>query len=104
MRIPGRYPAAPALRHVLTAKDRKGSGPPEVHPKRARPRLPLHRVQRGEMTRFVDLIAAKRAGEVLSRSQISEAIGEFVAGRIPDYQMAAFLMAVCWRGMSNEET
>lgn len=31
-------------------------------------------------------------------------ISEYSAGRIPEYQMAAWLMAVCWRGMTAEET
>ena len=31
-------------------------------------------------------------------------ISEYSAGRIPEYQMAAWLMAVCWRGMTMEET
>lgn len=31
-------------------------------------------------------------------------VTEYVADRIPDYQMAAWLMAVCWQGMTPEET
>jgi pyrimidine-nucleoside phosphorylase len=31
-------------------------------------------------------------------------ISEYAAGRIPEYQMAAWLMAVCWRGMAKDET
>ncbi len=31
-------------------------------------------------------------------------ISEYVDGRVPEYQMSAWLMAVCWRGMTEEET
>ena len=31
-------------------------------------------------------------------------IDEYSKGNIPDYQMASWLMAVCWRGMTKEET
>jgi pyrimidine-nucleoside phosphorylase len=31
-------------------------------------------------------------------------IAEYSKGRIPDYQMSAWLMAVCWRGMTADET
>lgn len=31
-------------------------------------------------------------------------IAEYAAGRIPEYQMSAWLMAVCWQGMTKEET
>ncbi|HQM38151.1 MAG TPA: thymidine phosphorylase [Candidatus Bipolaricaulis anaerobius] len=54
--------------------------------------------------RAVDLIEAKRDGRELSASEIRWLIGEYVAGRVPDYQMAAFLMAVYFRGMSEDET
>jgi pyrimidine-nucleoside phosphorylase len=53
---------------------------------------------------FLPLLEAKRAGRPLSEQQIKETIGAFTAGRIPDYQMAAFLMAVFFRGLNAEET
>ena len=54
--------------------------------------------------RAVDLIAAKRRGEAHARPEIDWLIAEYVAGRLPDYQMAAWLMAVCFRGLDREET
>ena len=36
--------------------------------------------------------------------QIREVIGAWSSGKIPDYQMAAFLMAVYFRGLNGEET
>lgn len=54
--------------------------------------------------RMYDLIAKKRDGESLSAQEIQFLISEYVAGRIPDYQMSAFLMAVYMKGMTEEET
>jgi pyrimidine-nucleoside phosphorylase len=54
--------------------------------------------------RFLPLIEAKRDGVELAPNQISEAIAAHTAGKIPDYQMAAFLMAVFFRGLNREET
>jgi pyrimidine-nucleoside phosphorylase len=54
--------------------------------------------------RAVDLIRAKRDGGVLSADDLAAFIAEYVAGGVPDYQMAAFLMAVVFRGMTPEET
>ncbi|MFQ5743238.1 MAG: thymidine phosphorylase [Acidobacteriota bacterium] len=53
---------------------------------------------------FVDLIESKKAGERLTEEQILSLIDAYCGDRIPDYQMAAFLMAVRWRGLSDEET
>src|SRR5437870_10251058 len=53
---------------------------------------------------FLALIEAKRDGERLSSSQINELIAVYTAGQIPDYQMAAFLMAVYFRGLTPNET
>ena len=54
--------------------------------------------------RFYDLIEKKKSGEALKASEIKEAVNLYTAGGIPDYQMSAFLMAVCLRGMTGEET
>ncbi len=54
--------------------------------------------------RAVDIIRRKRDGEKLSADEIRFFIERFVDGQIPDYQMAAFLMAVFFRSMDFEET
>lgn len=51
-----------------------------------------------------DIIKRKRDGGELSREEIGFLISGYTSGAIPDYQMAAFAMAVCWRGMSERET
>jgi pyrimidine-nucleoside phosphorylase len=53
---------------------------------------------------FLPLLEAKRAGQPLTEQQIKEITAAFTAGRIPDYQMAAFLMAVFFRGLDGAET
>ena len=54
--------------------------------------------------RMYDLIMKKRNGQALSREEIEYMITEYTAGRIPDYQMSAMMMAVYFQGMSPEET
>ena len=54
--------------------------------------------------RMYDLIMKKRNGEALTKQEIDYMITEYVAGEIPDYQMSAFLMAVYFNGMTEEET
>ncbi len=54
--------------------------------------------------RIVDIILDKRDGRELAAAAIEELIGAYTAGDIPDYQMAAFLMAVFFRGMTAAET
>lgn len=54
--------------------------------------------------RMYDLIAKKRDGEALTEEELRTLIKEYTAGTVPDYQMAAFAMAVFFRGMSAEET
>ena len=51
-----------------------------------------------------ELIEKKRDGEALTDSEIRYVIGDFTAGDIPDYQMAALLMAIYFQGMSRAET
>jgi thymidine phosphorylase len=53
---------------------------------------------------FLSLIEAKREGKILAPEQIQEFVNEFTAGQIPDYQMAAMLMAIYFRGLTTAET
>ena len=53
---------------------------------------------------FLSLIESKREGKSLASKEIQECVREFSAGRIPDYQMAALLMAICFRGLNTAET
>ena len=41
--------------------------------------------------RFVDLIQKKKNGETLTKEEIDFMITDYVAGKIPDYQMSAML-------------
>jgi pyrimidine-nucleoside phosphorylase len=52
----------------------------------------------------VRLIAAKKAGRSHSDEELRALVGGYLAGEIPDYQVSAWLMAVCWRGMHAAET
>jgi pyrimidine-nucleoside phosphorylase len=54
--------------------------------------------------RPVDVILAKRNGERHSREVLREFLNGYVASEVPDYQVAAWLMAVCFRGMDERET
>ena len=51
-----------------------------------------------------DLIMKKRDGMALTKEEIIYFVEGYTNGEIPDYQMAAFLMAVYFRGMNHEET
>lgn len=53
---------------------------------------------------LLPLIEAKRDGRPLSPAQLRDIVAACTAGAVPDYQMAAFLMAVFFRGMNAEET
>lgn len=50
------------------------------------------------------LLDKKREGRELDSSEISELVSAYSRGDVPDYQMAAFAMAVCCRGMGDAET
>ncbi len=54
--------------------------------------------------RMYDIIQKKRDGEPLSEEEIRWVITQYVAGELPDYQMAALCMAIYFRGMNLEET
>ena len=54
--------------------------------------------------RMYDLIMKKRNGEVLDEKEIQYMINGYTKGEIPDYQMSALLMAICFQGLDKEET
>lgn len=54
--------------------------------------------------RMYDLIYTKKLGGALSAEQIAFWVKGAADGTIPDEQSASLLMAICWRGMTTEET
>jgi pyrimidine-nucleoside phosphorylase len=52
---------------------------------------------------LLDLISRKRDGGRLTPDEWRAFAAEYAAGRYPDYQVAALLMAVFFRGMDDEE-
>ena len=105
----------PPVRHrpesVLWCAARRQRSPP----RRAACRQPVVEVWRagilaGELRlgesvmRFVDLIECKKAGGSLTSDELRWAIGAYLEDKVPDYQMAALLMAIRWRGLSDSET
>jgi pyrimidine-nucleoside phosphorylase len=50
------------------------------------------------------LLDRKREGGELAPDDIRELVAAYTRGDVPDYQMAAFAMAVCCRGMTAAET
>ena len=54
--------------------------------------------------RFVDIIEKKKEGQALSKEEIHFFIDGYVKEEIPDYQVSALLMAICFQGMNEQET
>jgi len=53
--------------------------------------------------RMFDIIAKKRHGEKLTDGEIKFFVDGYTHGDIPDYQASALCMAICCRGMDEEE-
>ena len=51
-----------------------------------------------------DLITAKKNGREHTREELEFIVNGFVDGSVPDYQMSAWMMAVCLKGMTDQET
>ena len=56
------------------------------------------------MSVVLDAIETKKTGGVLDDATLAAVVGGYTAGTIPDYQMAALLMAIRWQGMTYSET
>lgn len=54
--------------------------------------------------RFLDIIEKKKEGLALEKEEIDFWIKEYVAQRVPDYQVSALLMAIYFQGMNAQET
>ena len=53
--------------------------------------------------RMIDLIVKKKNGLSLSKEEIEYMIKEYTNDNIPDYQMSAMMMAICFNDMTNKE-
>jgi pyrimidine-nucleoside phosphorylase/thymidine phosphorylase len=53
--------------------------------------------------RAVDIIRKKRDGQTLSAAEIAAMVAGSATGEVADYQWAALLMAIVWRGMNSAE-
>lgn len=54
--------------------------------------------------RMYDIIEKKKRGELLSGDEIRFFVNGYCDGSIPDYQASALLMAICLKGMTDDET
>ena len=54
--------------------------------------------------RMYDLITKKKRGEELSAAEIGWMVEHYTREAIPDYQMSAMCMAICFQGMTHRET
>ncbi len=54
--------------------------------------------------RAVDLIQKKKEGKEHTKEEINFLVENYTNGNIEDYQMSAWLMAVCFQGLTDEET
>ncbi|RAL26519.1 pyrimidine-nucleoside phosphorylase [Thermoflavimicrobium daqui] len=52
----------------------------------------------------IEIIHKKRDGQSLSKEEIEYLIQGYTNGSIPDYQIAAWAMAICFQGMNPQET
>lgn len=54
--------------------------------------------------RMYDIINKKKRGGHLSAEEIKFMVEGYTGGEIPDYQVSALMMAICFQGMDAEET
>ena len=52
----------------------------------------------------IDIINKTKHSQILTHEEISWLVSSYTNGYIPDYQMSAWLMAVCLNGLTEEET
>lgn len=52
---------------------------------------------------ILDIINKKRLGNILNHEELEYAFMNYYNGKIPDYQMSSLLMAICIKGMTDNE-
>ena len=90
-----------AYRDSISARSRPRARGRRAAVRRARALVDL---LRDDVIRAVELIQRKRDGEELPADELAELVLGYARGEVPDYQMAAFCMAVYFRGLSAAET
>jgi len=53
---------------------------------------------------FLSLLKAKRDGKTLTAAQFRAMVAGVISGQLPDYQIAAYLMVIYFRGLNPAET
>lgn len=54
--------------------------------------------------RMYDIINKKKRGGCLTKEEITFMVEGYTKGKIPDYQVSALMMAICFQGMDEQET
>ncbi|TIH70514.1 pyrimidine-nucleoside phosphorylase, partial [Klebsiella pneumoniae] len=54
--------------------------------------------------KFLDIIQKKKENRILTEEEINYFIKNYVNGKIPDYQVSAFLMAIYFNKLNLDET
>ena len=52
---------------------------------------------------IIDIINKKKAGQELTYQELTTIFNGYLNGTVPDYQMSAFLMAICLKDMTDQE-
>ena len=97
----------PIASPTTSARCAPGSGSPSSSQRareRHRTRQPRRSVRTRPMIRPADLIERKRNGEEHAPEDVAELILAYARDEVPDYQMAAWCMAVYFKGLSGAET
>ena len=53
---------------------------------------------------MINIIEKKKQGLAINTDEWDFVINSYVTEQIPDYQISSLLMAICWQGMSQQET
>src|SRR5215210_105231 len=101
----GRTPTAGSTRASSPTSARPSMpGSAASHPRAGFPACGSSSAELPRVVHAAELIRRKRDGEQLADDEIVELVLAYARGDVPDYQMAAFCMAVYFRGLNGAET